>query len=370
MRKSYLIPVFLIASFISCSTAQFQSEATSLENISVKDGFKVELLYTVPKEKLGSWVNLCVDDKNRIIASDQFGGLYRFPAPKEGKTLDESTIEKIPANIRAANGLLWAFGALYVAVNDYERKMESGVYKLTDSNGDDKLDKVEKLRGMEARGDHGVHALILSPDKQSIYLITGNNTTPTEAQTSRVPRDWGEDHLLPRMPDGRGHNRGRLAPAGIIYKMSPDGKDWEIVSSGYRNIFDGGFNLDGELFTYDADMEYDINTPWYRPTRICHVTSGSMYGWRNGTGKRPEFYPDTLPAVINVGPGSPTGVTFGYGAKFPHKYQKAIYLLDWSWGKIYAVHMQHDGSTYKGTKETFITGSPLPVADAIIHPGD
>ena len=315
-------------------------------------------------------MNLCVDDKNRIIASDQFGGLYRFPAPKKGKNLDQSKIEKIPADIRAANGLLWAFDALYVAVNDYERKMESGIYKLTDSNGDDQLDKVEKLRGMQARGDHGVHALILSPDKKSIYLITGNNTTPTEAQTSRVPRHWGEDHLLPRMPDGRGHNRDRLAPAGIIYKMSPDGKDWEIVSSGYRNIFDGGFNLDGELFTYDADMEYDFNTPWYRPTRVCHVTSGSMYGWRNGTGKRPEFYPDTLPPVVNVGPGSPTGVTFGYGAKFPVKYQKAIYLLDWSWGKIYAVHMETDGSTYKGTMETFITGTPLPVADAIIHPED
>ena len=76
----------------------------------------------MPKEKLGSWVNLCVDDKNRIIASDQFGGLYRFPAPKAGKKLDESTIEKIPADIRAANGLLWAFDALYVAVNDYEKE--------------------------------------------------------------------------------------------------------------------------------------------------------------------------------------------------------------------------------------------------------
>ena len=370
MFKSYLIPWLLMASFTIHSTAQTQSEATSIKNISARDGFKVELLYTVPKEKLGSWVNLCVDDKNRIIASDQFGGLYRFPAPETGKNLDQSKIEKIPADIRAANGLLWAFDALYVAVNDYEKKMESGIYKLTDSNGDDQLDKVEKLRGMQARGDHGVHALILSPDKKSIYLITGNNTTPTEAQTSRVPRDWGEDHLLPRMPDGRGHNRGRLAPAGIIYKMSPDGKDWEIVSSGYRNIFDGGFNLDGELFTYDADMEYDFNTPWYRPTRVCHVTSGSMYGWRNGTGKRPEFYPDTLPPVVNVGPGSPTGVTFGYGAKFPVKYQKAIYLLDWSWGKIYAVHMEPDGATYKGTMETFITGTPLPVADAIIHPED
>ena len=349
---------------------QFQSKSTPLENISVKKGFKVELLFTVPKEKFGSWVNLCVDDKMHIIVSDQFGGLYRFPIPSAESALEEESIEKIPADIRAANGLLWAFGALYVAVNDYENKIDSGLYRLTDSNGDEQLDKVEKLRTMEARGDHGVHALILSPDKKSIYMITGNNTTPTKVNRSRVPMDWGEDHLLPRMPDGRGHNRDRLAPAGIIYKISPDGKDWEIVSSGYRNIFDGAFNRDGELFTYDADMEYDFNTPWYRPTRVCHVTSGSMYGWRNGTGKRPEFYPDTLPPVVNIGPGSPTGVTFGYGAKFPKKYQDAMYILDWSWGKIYAVHMTPDGASYSGKKETFISGIPLPVADAIIHPKD
>ena len=368
-KKNLSFPIIL-SLLLTSAFGEFETKATPIESISVKDGFEVELLFTVPKERLGSWVNLCLDDQNRIIASDQFGGLYRFKAPSKNQILKESDVEKIPANIRAANGLLWAFDSLYVAVNDYEKKMESGIYRLTDSNGDDQLDKVEKLRGMQARGDHGVHALLLSPDKKSIYLITGNNTTPVEANRSRVPMDWGEDHLLPRMPDGRGHNRDRLAPAGIIYKMSPDGKDWEIVSSGYRNIFDGGFNINGELFTYDADMEYDFNTPWYRPTRICHVTSGSMYGWRNGTGKRPEFYPDTLPPVVNIGPGSPTGVTFGYGAKFPPKYQKAMFILDWSWGKIYAIHMKPDGSTYSGQKETFITGSPLPVTDAIIHPGD
>ncbi|MGB0582649.1 MAG: c-type cytochrome, partial [Limisphaerales bacterium] len=345
-----------------------ENQATPVSRVKAPKGFKVELIYSVPGVEQGSWVNLGVDNKNRIIASDQFGGLYRFAAPPAGKALDPKKIEKIPVNIRAVNGILWAFDALYVAVNDYERKMDSGVYRITDTNGDDQLDKVEKLRAMTARGDHGVHALLLSPDKKSIYLITGNNTEPTEAQVSRVPRHWGEDHLVKRMPDGRGHNRDRLAPAGIIYKMSPDGKRWEIVSSGYRNIFDGGFNKDGELFAYDADMEYDFNTPWYRPTRVNHVTSGSMYGWRNGSGKRPEFYPDNLPAAVNIGPGSPTGVTFGYGAKFPARYQNALYILDWSWGKIYAIHLKPDGATYTGTKEDFITGSPLPVTDAIIHP--
>ena len=323
----------------------------------------------MPKPQQGSWVAMCNDDKGRIIVSDQFGGLYRFTPPAPGKKLKSEDIEPIPAKIRAANGLLWANGGLYVAVNDYERKFPSGLYRVTDSNGDDKLDKVMLLREMFARGDHGVHAILPGPN-DSLYLITGNNTTPLKTQTSRVPLHWGEDHLLPRMPDGRGHNRDRLAPGGIIYKISSDGKQWEIVSSGYRNIYDGGINADGELFTYDADMEYDFNTSWYRPTRINHVTSGSMYGWRNGTGKRPEFYPDTLPATVNIGPGSPTGTVFGYGAKFPAKYQNALFILDWSWGKIHAVHLEPVGSSYTGTKETFITGSPLPVTDIIIHPKD
>ncbi|MFT7632059.1 MAG: putative heme-binding domain-containing protein, partial [Mariniblastus sp.] len=120
----------------------------------------------------------------------------------------------------------------------------------------------------------------------------------------------------------------------------------------------------------DADMEYDFNTPWYRPTRICHVVSGAEFGWRNGAGKRMPFYADNLPGALDIGPGSPTGTTFGYGAKFPAKYQNALFALDWSWGKLYAVHLEPEGSSYKATKEEFVTGAPLPITDAIIHGQD
>lgn len=347
-----------------------ENKATPPARIKPAKDFKVELLYSVPNDQKGSWVNLCLDNKGRIIASDQYGGLYRFAPPAPGQPLDPAAIQKVPAEIRAANGLLWAFDALYVAVNDYENKIESGLYRLTDSDGDDQLDKVEKLRPMQARGDHGVHAILLAPDKKSLFLITGNGTKPTAFHHSRVPLPWGEDHLLPRMPDGRGFMRDVMAPGGIIYRVSPDGKDFEVYSSGYRNIFDAAFNRDGELFTYDADMEYDFNTPWYRPTRICHAVSGSEFGWRNGAGKRPEWYPDNLPPVLNIGAGSPTGVTFGYGAKFPARLQNALFILDWSWGKLYAVHLQPNGSSYTATKEEFISGTPLPLTDAIVNPAD
>ncbi|KAA5539060.1 c-type cytochrome [Roseiconus nitratireducens] len=348
-----------------------ENKATPVDRITTLKDFQVELLYSVPGREQGSWVNLCVDDKNRLIVSDQFGGLYRITPPGPGETLDPEDVQPVPADIRGVNGMVWAFDALYVGVNDYEQKIPSGLYRITDSNGDDQLDQVELLHEVQSKSDHGVHAVVPTPDGEALYLVTGNNTLPPEIEdTSPVRQVWGEDHLLPSMPDGRGHNRGVLAPGGIIYRVSPDGKKFEAVASGFRNVFDAAVNLDGELFTYDADMEYDFNTSWYRPARINHVVSGAEFGWRNGAGKRPEFYEDNLPATLNIGPGSPTGVTFGYGAKFPTKYQRALYALDWSWGKLYAVHLTPSGSTYTATKEEFLTGAPLPITDAIINPAD
>jgi len=348
-----------------------ENKATPIDRIKVPKDFKVELLYSVPGEQEGSWVNLCIDDKGRILASDQYGGLFRFAAPPAGQPLDPKKVEKLAVEIRAVNGMVWAFGALYVGVNDYEKKIPSGLYRISDTNGDDQLDKVEMLRAIEANGDHGVHAVVPTPDGKSLYLVCGNGAKKTKTEsTSPVTSVWGEDHLLPRMPDGKGFMRDVFGPGGIIYKVSPDGQKFEVFSNGYRNIFDASVNDEGELFTYDADMEYDFNTSWYRPTRVNHVVSGSEYGWRNGAGKRPEFYPDNLPATVNIGPGSPTGTTFGYGAKFPAKFQKAFFILDWSWGKMWAVHLTPSGSSYTATKEEFVSGSPLPMTDAIINPAD
>ncbi len=348
-----------------------ENKATPISRLKVAKDFKVELLYSVPGVEQGSWVNLCVDDKGRILTSDQYGGLYRFTPPPAGQPLNPKDVEKLTTAIRGVNGMVWAFGALYVGVNDYESKIPSGLYRISNSPGGDQLDKVELLRELDCHGDHGVHAVLPTPDGKALFLVCGNGTKITElAATSPVPHIWGEDHILPRMPDGRGFMRDVMGPGGTIYRVSPDGKQFEMFATGFRNVFDAAVNRDGELFTYDADMEYDFNTSWYRPTRICHVVSGAEFGWRNGAGKRPPFYPDNLPPVLDIGPGSPTGVTFGYGAKFPARYQNAMFSLDWSWGKLYAIHLEPKGATYTATKEEFITGSPLPLTDAIIHPKD
>src|SRR4051794_35842390 len=334
-------------------------------------GFKVEKVFAVPNPKgegaMGSWVSLTADDKGRLIASDEGkNGIFRITPGKVG-TDKAAKVEKIPAKITAAQGLLWHKDTLYVVCNGGPG---SGLYRVTSSKNDDQLDKVEKLKAIQGNGEHGPHAVRLAPDGKSLYVVCGNHTKPVESEHSRVPKNWAEDHLLPRQWDPRGHAVGILAPGGYVARTDFDGSKWEIFTTGYRNAYDFAFNADGEMFVYDSDMEWDMGMPWYRPTRVCHATSGSEFGWRSGSGVWPNYYVDSLPAMIDIGPGSPVGVEFGYGAKFPAKYQKALYICDWTFGTMYAIHTEPDGSTYKATKEEFLSRTPLPLTDVVINPAD
>lgn len=343
-------------------------KATPVSDMKMAEGFEVELLYSVPGDKMGSWVCMTPDPKGRLIVSDQYGKLYRVTPPAKGSA-DEIKIELINVDVGMAQGLLCAFDCLYVMTNSGEEE-RVGLHRVRDTDGDDQYDSAEHLRLLQGGNEHGPHAIILSPDGKSLVVCCGNHTPTTDFSQSRVPRIWDEDQLLPRMPDAGGHAVGVMAPGGWIAQVSPDGQDWQLLGSGFRNEYDIAFNPDGELFTYDADMEWDVGSPWYRPTRVNHVTSGAEFGWRNGTGKWPEYYPDSLGSVVDIGPGSPTGIAFGTGAKFPAKYQQSLFISDWSYGVIYAVHMTPNGSTYTGEAERFVAAAPLPVTDLIINPAD
>jgi putative heme-binding domain-containing protein len=346
------------------SQAGGSADLLGVANMKVAKDFKIELLYTVPRNTEGSWVAMCIDPKGRLIVSDQNGTLYRVTLPEAGGGIART--EKINLNTGFAHGLLWAFDSLYVAVD--EGKQAHGIYRIRDTNGDDQLDKIELLREVHASGEHGIHSLVLAPDGKSIYVVIGNNSSLTEMSSSRVPYDWSEDQLLPRLPTG--FMDDSYAPQGYIAKFDPDGKNWECMAMGLRNPFDIAFNNVGELFTHDADMEWDIGEPWYRPTRVNHIISGAEFGFRNGDAKWPDYYIDSFGAVVNIGPGSPTGCTFGYGARFPAKYQDAFFLADWSFGKVRAVHLDPSGATYTGEIEDFINGQPFPICDLIINPHD
>jgi putative heme-binding domain-containing protein len=344
-------------------------KATPPERIKVAKDFRVELIYTVPRDRQGSWVNLCALPDGGLIAADQGGaGLFRITPPAIGGKAEDTKVEKLPADISGAQGLLWAFDSLYVMTNGggKGKGRPNGLYRVRASKPGGDLDTVEQFRVLQGGGEHGPHAVVLSPDGKSLFCVCGNDTRLTGLSGSFVPRLWGDDNLFPMLA----RFSGVVPPAGCIYKVEPDGKNWQLWSCGYRNHYDAAFNRHGDLFTYDSDMEWDVNMPWYRPTRVYTAASGSDFGFRNGSFVFPSRYADTLPATADVGPGSPCGVCFGYGAKFPAKYQEALYICDWSYGRLFAVHLAPDGSAYKGQVEEVATGAPLALTDVVVNPKD
>jgi putative heme-binding domain-containing protein len=375
--------IFLITLGLFFSCGKKEEEKTlihpKIAKLKLPEGFVAEHIYSPGENDQGSWVGMTFDDMGRMIATDQFGAIYRVEIPPIGAEDLNPKVEKLQIGtdetklgMGFAQGILYAFNSLYVTVNHNPNNVfdkGTGLYRLQDTNGDDQYDKITLLKALEGEpGEHGPHSMIVSPDKQSIYLVAGNHVDVPEMNAYRLPKVWDEDNIFPVIKDPRGHANNRMAPGGWIAKIDPEGKNWEMISAGFRNAYDIAFNEDGDLFTYDSDMEWDFGMPWYRPTRICHVTSGSEFGWRTGNQKWSPEYPDNLPAILNIGQGSPTNVMFGTGSNFPEKYRKALFAFDWSFGIIYAVFLEPSGATYSATAEEFISGSPLPLTDGAIGP--
>lgn len=372
MRYTTLFLVVLGCSFFSCKNdgTDISIEDTKAIDFNIPEGFVLEELYQPSKHEQGSWVAMAQGNENTIFTCDQYGKIYSFKAPDIGQTLKLEDVHPLELEIGEAHGLLWAHNSLFVAVNKHwgdDIKNGSGIYRITDSDSDGKLDTVTMLLKLEGGGEHGPHSFVPSPDGQAIYFIAGNHTLiPNKLkENSRLPTNWGEDNLFEPYLDARGHANDIKAPGGWICKFNPDGTAWELISAGYRNPFDLAFNADGELFTYDADMEWDIGMPWYRPTRICHVTSGSEYGWRTGSGKWPDYYPDALPAVHNLEQGSPTAILSGQTLNFPNTYSDGLFVMDWSFGTIYFADLIPNGSSYRAVRKEFLSGTPLPLTDMI-----
>ncbi len=342
-----------------------EGTAPKSDEFQIAEGFEAELLYTVPKGEQGSWVSLCVAPDGSFYATDQGGkGLFRIVVGEGAAEVTPLKVTEAGSDkaLSGAQGLSWFQGSLWFHRNG------GPLYRVVDSNGDGLPDLAQKQPSNNGGGEHGNHAVIPDETGEQLYVVGGNHapTPPEESITRKRIQSWSEDHLLPRLWDARGHARGRLAPGGWISRYDPHAKTHDLHSIGMRNAYDIALNSAKDLFIYDADMEWDVGSHWYRPTRINFSVSGSDYGWRSGTGKWPNYYEDSLPPVVEIGPGSPTGLLSGTGTKFPTKYQRALYAFDWTFGTIWAIHLEQKGAGYVGTRENFLSRTALPLTDAAV----
>jgi putative membrane-bound dehydrogenase-like protein len=335
----------------------------SSDRFTPQPGFRVEEV--LKPGAAGSLVAMAFNEAGDIIASREQGPLLLIQ-DKDGDGHFEA-ISTYCDLVKNCQGILPLDGHVY-AVGDGPDG--TAFYRLTDTDADGQADKAEALvKYKGGMGEHGPHAPVLGPDGL-IYLMLGNHCfiQGELAPTSPHHHFYDAELITPKYEDANGHASGLKAPGGTVVRTDRNGSFLELFVGGFRNAYDHAFNRAGELFTYDSDMEWDVGLPWYRPTRVNHLVPGAEFGWRSGWSKWPAYYVDSLPAVVDTGRGSPTGVVFYEHTKFPAKYHDALFMCDWSMGRIVAVTLKAEAGTYTGTAENFLEGRPLNCSDIDVGP--
>ncbi len=353
--------------------------------------FRVEPV-AAPQET-GSLLTMAFNEFGEILAAREAGPLLLLRSTKKGGLPDKASVYcdqvKNIQGILPLNGQVFVVGAgsdgagLYRISDDDENKAGD---KSNDASGD-KSDKSPKgdtksndkpapsrhadllIKFTGEMSEHGPHVPLLGPDGL-IYVLIGDHTKPDKADDPASPHHhyYEGDLVTPRYEDPNGYGVGVKAPAGQILRTDTTGSFIESFAGGFRNPYGFAFNKNGELFTHESDMEWDVGLPWYRPTRVLHVVPGGEYGWRSGWAAWPKYFFDALPSVVDTGRGSPTGMVAYNHVMYPKRYHDSLFVGDWSRGRILNIRLKPSGAGYTATSNVFLEGKPLNVTGLAVGP--
>ncbi len=355
----------LLLLFMGLALIGFRTDTSSeVDRFTVPEGFAVEEVYT--PEQASTVIAFTFDSQGRLVLSREDSSIVTLLDPDRDGHFEERIFTD---EVHDSQGIFFD-GPDLIAVGMGPDSV--AMYRVVDVDLDSRGDRIEVMEKSIGRmSDHGPHQPFFGPDGY-LYWTLGNMSGPYSSPAPLSPfRDYEENTLALLRTDPRGHAASIRIPGGTFARKNLDDPNaqWEEVVGGFRNQYDGAFNLMGELFTFDSDMEWDRDLPWYRGTRSVHAVPGGDYGWRTGSRKHHAYYIDTLPPMQDMGRGSPTGVTFYQSYAYPASYKDVFLQADWSRGRIIAGTMVREGATYTQQNATdFVYGEPLNVTDVEVGP--
>ena len=299
------------------------------------------------RELCGGSFDVTIDGQGRLLVGD--GKQVRLLEDGDGDgVFDRSHVIATGLGPRGPQGLL-VYGDSLFAVGGDGIQRYSGYSSLRPGKG---MLKHEGRIGAKfsTGGDHAAHTIFRGHDDW-IYFITGDGGGARE----RV-------HITEKT------SPARFERSCSIFRISPDGKQWECIGTGGRNSPNLGMNPLGDLFSLDSDMEWHVSTPWWRPVRLHHWLTGGDQGWQ-GVGAYPPYYIDNLPGVLDVGRGSPDWGQFYEHVSFPEKYHNAYFVCDYrsksatsggyaSSGRLFVFFFERNGAGWDVTHEVFAKPKP------------
>jgi putative heme-binding domain-containing protein len=337
-RLTLLGALALLGSFPAAASADADL------GLRVPPGFRVTLYSD--QDIANDIYAMTLDADGNVVVTSQ-GWIKRLLDTKGAGKADRAEI--IAPTATGGMGLCFDGGDLYCCGDGWFSCYRAGKEKGT---LEPKPEKFVPLAFQE----HGGHAMRKGPDGWW-YVIGGNDSGIDQRHVTR-----------PGSPV-------KKPEAGAILRLPPDCKSCEVIAHGFRNPYDFDFNADGEIITYDSDVEADYFLPWYSPTRLYHVAYGGHHGWRlNGymrSWARPDYYLDTVDILYPIGRGSPTGVTCYRCDQFPDHYRGGIFACDWTFGKVYFCPLTPAGASYQTKPEVFLEAvgaSGFDPTDIVVAP--
>lgn len=330
--------------FVFCSLAGMLPAQTPFR---VPPGFEISL-FAGDEMTHDTW-SLAISRQGQVAVAGP--GYIKILIDRDGNG-EADRVALVSSKARNPHGLLWVG-------SDLMSVQPEGVFLHADQNDDGIPDGnpslFYKLPG--GGGEHGPHGIRRGPDGW-FYVACGNNT--------RI---------------GKGNITTTTSPIadpsqGTILRISPDGKQSEVIAHGFRNQYDLAFNKHGHLFTFDSDGERDHQLPWYSYCRVFHIKVGGHHGWllpgHQRSFNRPPYFFDSAPRLNEVDRGSPTGVEVYRHTQFPRHYQDGLFFACWTYGRVYFTPLTPAGDSYQRCKyETFLQPNGnlgFAPSDLAVHP--
>lgn len=240
------------------------------------------------------------------------------------------------------------------------------VWLVSDLDGDDKAERVEKLFKVTGKADHDhqVHAFVFGPDGK-FYFNFGN-----EAKDLLTP-DGGK--IIDLVGNSIGTS-GKPYRQGLVFRCDLDldaakASNLETLGWNFRNNYE--VCIDSFATMWQSDNDDDGN----KGVRINYVMEYGNYGYTDeftGAGWKTKrtnmeteiplahWYqndPGVVPNLLQTGAGSPTGILINEGTALGPKFANQLIHCDAGPRSTRAYPVEKDGAGYKATMVDILTSS-------------
>lgn len=176
------------------------------------------------------------------------------------------------------------------------------------------------------------------------------------------PDHWGHWTFFSKSTSGESKSEWTRTPyngVGGVFRVRPDGTNFQVVATGLRNSCGLVFDSQWNLFTNDNDHE--SMPAEYVPGRLNHVTPHAWFGWPRGwmVSKTPDRADllDTL--LTTMGRAVPVGQSYYDDAFLPEQYKNNLLVARWCTRQITRYPLTPSGATFRATEHELLAAKDL-----------